>query len=349
MTKPQSIHSDSLAVAFLSDSDHGGGIATQAHLLSEKTAGRYAAKFGPLYRLDDISRDKVLCCSSFRALAAASMQVLRRGAQAVTFVSYHHETISVRRKGRAAPLLRLVMSVLGSSNVAGYDTSTVEALPSAHPVPIGLLGPEPKASNAPWSARKTRVVAPARFVDFKFPGLEALIEAASKFPEVEFVFVGTGPKEAALRQLAAKCPNVHFLGLLPYERLLAQIADARLCMAMGTTILDALAMGTPVLVNQADTRQFMLLADVPYPNYGDVLTGLTQGEGDLVAEVIRSVVLREPNAESATYQLLNRNNSLVLKNYHDFFHGAKPVGRLRAITLLSLIALAKLVMKGDES
>jgi glycosyltransferase involved in cell wall biosynthesis len=336
-------------VAFLSDNDHGGGIATQAHLLANAEDSPYLAVFGPSYHLGDNCHQRILCCSSFRALLAATSRVMRHGPQVVTFVSYHHETISRRRKGWGAPVLRLALKILGARNVAGYDTSSVGALPACHPVPLGLLGPVPQTGLAGWSARKAVVVAPARFVDFKFPGLKQLIETARQFPEVDFVLIGSGPREASLRQLAAQCPNVHFPGLLPYDQLLRQIAGARLCVAMGTTILDALAMGTPVLVNQADTKRFMLLDELPYPNYGDVLTGVRQGEGDVVEAAIRSMVLTEPDAGAAPCELLLRNNSLVLKNYDAFFIAARPLGRLRAALIWALVAVAALVKKSGES
>lgn len=338
-----------IGVVFLSDNDHGGGIATQAHLLANAASSQYLALFGPSYRLGDSCLQKIICCSSFRALMAAAARVMRRGPQVVTFVSYHHETISRRRKGWGAPVLRLALTVLGARNVAGYDTSSVGALPACHPVPLGLLGPDPQTGLGGWSARKAVVVAPARFVDFKLPGLKQLIETASQFPDVDFVLIGSGPKEACLRQLAAQCPNVHFPGLLPYEQLLKHIASARLCVAMGTTILDALAMGTPVLVNQADTNRFMLLDELPYPNYGDVLTGARQGGGDLVDAAIRSMVLAEPEAGVNPCELLARNNTLVLKNYDEFLCAARPVSRLRAALTWVLVAVAGVVMKSGES
>lgn len=335
-----------IKVAFLSDNDHGGGIATQAHLLAHAAKEQYAPVFGPSYRLDDCTEGRIICCSSFRALMAAAIRIMRQGSQVVTFVSYHHETVSHRRKGLAAPVLRLALKVLGASNVAGYDTSSVGALPACHPVPLGLLGPEPRTSNAEWFERKPVVVAPARFVDFKFEGLKQLIDIARRFPDVDFVLIGSGPKEPDLRLLAGTSHNIHFPGLLPYDQLLARIAGARLCVAMGTTILDALAMGTPVLVNQVDTNRFMLLNEVPYPNYGDMLSGARQGGAGVVAAAIESMVLAKPVQVTNPQDLLARNNTLVLKNYDEFLGVAKPVGRLRAVVIGFLIAIAGVVLKG---
>ena len=338
-----------IPVAFLSDNDHGGGIATQAHLLARAAGVQYLPVFGPSYRLDDRIDHRAICCSSFRALVASAARIVWQGSQVLTFVSYHHETVSRRRKGWAAPVLRLALRILGARNVAGYDASSVSALPACHTVPLGLLGPEPQTSHPGWSARKPVVVAPARFVDFKLQGLKQLIETARQFPGVDFVLIGSGPEEQALRRLAVECPNVHFPGLLPYEQLLTCIAGARLCVAMGTTILDALAMGTPVLVNQADSNRFMLLDEPPYPNYGDVLRGARQGGAEVVTAAIESMVLAEPVQVANPHDLLVRNNTLVLKNYEGFLGAAEPVGRLRAALIGLLVVVAAALLKGARA
>ena len=77
-------------------------------------------------------------------------------------------------------------------------------------------------------------------------------------PEVDLRIAGTGPIEQDLRELAADLPNVHFEGLLGGPALARLFRGARAVVVpslfpetFGYVVLEAFAVGTPVVVHEA--------------------------------------------------------------------------------------------------
>jgi glycosyltransferase involved in cell wall biosynthesis len=90
-------------------------------------------------------------------------------------------------------------------------------------------------------------------------GVDVLIRAAAKLPHVPVRIVGTGPRERALKDLAAGlgARNVEFVGFKDGDGLKAEYANARYLVmpsvwyeVFGLTALEAFASGKPVIATQ---------------------------------------------------------------------------------------------------
>lgn len=99
--------------------------------------------------------------------------------------------------------------------------------------------------------------------------LETLIEAVKGLDDVELELAGSGPKEAALRALAASCPRIHFHGYLDQAALgdLLQRADAAVvpmfpdsCVGVPYKLADYAAAGLPIL-NSLEGETAALIAE----------------------------------------------------------------------------------------
>jgi glycosyltransferase involved in cell wall biosynthesis len=88
-------------------------------------------------------------------------------------------------------------------------------------------------------------------------GFQRLIPLMRFLPEVDLRLAGDGPFEPRLRELAAGLPNVHFEGRLDAERRARLFHGARAVIApslfpetFGEVVLEAFAVGTPVVVHE---------------------------------------------------------------------------------------------------
>jgi glycosyltransferase involved in cell wall biosynthesis len=91
----------------------------------------------------------------------------------------------------------------------------------------------------------------------KMKGFQTLIPIMRYLPEVDLRIAGAGPYEHELRELAADLPNVHFEGLLGGTGLARLFQGARAVVVpslfpetFGYVVLEAFAVGTPVVVNE---------------------------------------------------------------------------------------------------
>jgi glycosyltransferase involved in cell wall biosynthesis len=100
------------------------------------------------------------------------------------------------------------------------------------------------------------VAAAGRLVKMK--GFQQLIPLMRYLPEVDLRIAGTGPYEPALKELARDLPNVHFEGLLDGRSLAKLFRNARAVVVpslfpetFGYVVLEAFAVGTPVIVHES--------------------------------------------------------------------------------------------------
>jgi glycosyltransferase involved in cell wall biosynthesis len=99
------------------------------------------------------------------------------------------------------------------------------------------------------------IAAAGRLVKMK--GFQRLIPLMRYLPEVDLRVAGTGPFATALRNMARDLPNVRFEGLLGGRALARLFRNARAVVVpslfpetFGYVVLEAFAMGTPVVVHE---------------------------------------------------------------------------------------------------
>lgn len=114
----------------------------------------------------------------------------------------------------------------------------------------GIEDEEPEPTRRPYLAAAGRLVA--------MKGFQRLIPMMKYLPEADLRIAGTGPYEPALRALAEGLPNVFFEGLLGGARLARLFRGARAVVVpslfpetFGYVVLEAFAVGTPVVVHEA--------------------------------------------------------------------------------------------------
>lgn len=96
----------------------------------------------------------------------------------------------------------------------------------------------------------------------KIKGIDFLLSAAEKFPEIEFVFIGDGPMRSTVENLTGRLKNVSYIGRLSQnknaelERLIKYYSAADLFATIptyaegfGAVYLETIACGTPVLAS----------------------------------------------------------------------------------------------------
>jgi glycosyltransferase involved in cell wall biosynthesis len=119
----------------------------------------------------------------------------------------------------------------------------------------GIERQPPEILNRPYLAAAGRLV--------KMKGFQRLIPLLRYLPEVDLRIAGTGPFEPELRALAHDLPNVHFEGLLGGPALARLFRSARAVVVpslfpetFGYVVLEAFAVGTPVIVHEGGGALF---------------------------------------------------------------------------------------------
>jgi glycosyltransferase involved in cell wall biosynthesis len=114
----------------------------------------------------------------------------------------------------------------------------------------GIEDDVPEPCDRPYLAAAGRLV--------RMKGFHRLIPMMRLLPEVDLRLAGTGPYEPTLRKLADGLPNVKFEGLLGGTALAKLFHGARAVVVpslfpetFGYVVLEAFAVRTPVVVNQA--------------------------------------------------------------------------------------------------
>ncbi len=113
----------------------------------------------------------------------------------------------------------------------------------------GIEHSPPERWHRPYLAAAGRLI--------KMKGFQRLIPMMRYLPEVDLRIAGTGPYAPALRALARDLPNVRFEGLLGRRALGRLFRSARAVVVpslfpetFGYVVLEAFAMGTPVVVHE---------------------------------------------------------------------------------------------------
>jgi glycosyltransferase involved in cell wall biosynthesis len=94
-----------------------------------------------------------------------------------------------------------------------------------------------------------------RLVEAK--GIETLLKAAEKLPNIQFYIVGSGPEKEKLHEIGHRLSNVKFLGFRSgeelkrlYEGALAVIVPSIWYEVFGLVTIEAMAMGKPVIASR---------------------------------------------------------------------------------------------------
>jgi glycosyltransferase involved in cell wall biosynthesis len=128
-------------------------------------------------------------------------------------------------------------------------------------VDTALFKPAPKDAQwrdtlgIPIDARVIMTV--GRIVGWK--GLDTIVKAIADLPDVHYVYVGHGPHEEKLKELAESLSvsaRVHAAGALPHQQIPAAMNQADIFAqpsvgeeAFGITVIEAMACGLPVLAS----------------------------------------------------------------------------------------------------
>lgn len=211
------------------------------------------------------------------------------GARTRIFIS-HHSPVETHN-----PLLNWLDGLSGSlPNVAGIISvsntvaQSLERKPDAYrrkrktilnalPPRIETLIDRLKAERAPLPAGQRRVMATGRLASQK--NYPVLIRAARHMPGVEIEIAGTGPDEAALKELAQElgvAERIRFLGHLPRETALARLSGANVFVQPSLFEGHSLA-----LIEAARLELPLVVSDVPVQ-----IEGVTAPDGDTCAQIV---------------------------------------------------------------
>ncbi len=121
---------------------------------------------------------------------------------------------------------------------------------------LPLFFPQPQAAQADDGFPRSRPY--FLFVGRleKIKGLQEIIPVFRDLPEIDLLVAGTGSYEPQLREIAEGAANIEFLGWVPQHRLATLYRNATalvvpsICYEVfGTTVVEAFAHGTPVVVS----------------------------------------------------------------------------------------------------
>jgi glycosyltransferase involved in cell wall biosynthesis len=158
-----------------------------------------------------------------------------------------------------------------------------EQLGVARPVAKVVCGVEVPANSAADHARTVDVVCVARLVEKK--GVDVLVRAAAALlaerPELSVRIIGGGPLGDELRGLAGELGaerSVTFVGALPHDAALREIASARVFCLPARMAADGDVDSMPLVVKEAMARGVAVVAS----DAGGVAEMLADGAGVLV-------------------------------------------------------------------
>ncbi len=184
-----------------------------------------------------------------------------------TVITYHSDIIRQRGWLRFySPILRRVLSAADA--IIATSSRYIESSPWLQPVrdrctvvPLGI-----DLSRFTALTRNAHTPPTLLFVGRLryYKGLDTLLRAMPEIPQAHLVIVGDGPMRAAWQQLAAQLglgPRVRFAGEVSDAELLRHYAGADLFVlpanaraeAFGTVLLEAMAMGLPVVSTELGT------------------------------------------------------------------------------------------------
>ncbi len=178
-----------------------------------------------------------------------------------------------------------------------------------------------------------RIVSIGRLVAFKnyhVQVIEAIADWNQLHPErpLSYHIYGDGPMRADLIRLSEekKLDFVHYHGNLPYERLREAVADAYICIAMGTTVVETSAMGVPSLLaveNGNDYNYGWFFSQEGY-EVGEQLEGKAKYS---YRQMLEAALGWDPdryaqNAKDSWVRAQAFSMSSVIKGYYQFIENA---------------------------
>lgn len=112
------------------------------------------------------------------------------------------------------------------------------------------------ARSPSFHERSPRVATIGRMVKGK--NLDLILVICKALPHLNFMIVGAGPEELALRRAASDVPNVTFTGWLSPDRVAEILLDSRALLSVSlregtpTTVLEGFAAGTPAVLTPSN-------------------------------------------------------------------------------------------------
>ncbi|MBO9360916.1 MAG: glycosyltransferase [Thermoflexus sp.] len=280
----------------------------------------------------------------------AELAYLLIGAGIPAIMTYHSDIVRQRLGGRLyRPLLYRVLSqvtrILVTSPVYLETSPHLQAFrEKCRVVPLGIdlarfLSAPPDATwalRASWCAtpQYPHVLFVGRLRYYK--GIETLLHALRRLPDVHATIVGTGPMERrwrALTQDLGLSHRVHFLGDIPDAQLplLYHAADlfvlpaSARAEAFGTVLLEAMAAGLPVITTDIGTGTRWVVGEagwvVPPRDPEALATAIGEILGDPVTARARGVQGRERVRAHFTLEKMVEN---VMAVYQEVLHQAHP-------------------------
>jgi glycosyltransferase involved in cell wall biosynthesis len=280
----------------------------------------------------------------------AELAYLLTGGGIPAVMTYHSDIVRQRLGSRLyRPLLHRVLSrvdrILVTSPVYLETSPHLRAFrEKCRVVPLGIdlarfLSAPPDATRAlraSWceTPQRPHVLFVGRLRYYK--GLETLLHALKRLPDVHAVIVGTGPMERPWRALThdlGLSPRVHFLGDIPDAQLplfyhaadLFVLPASARAEAFGTVLLEAMAAGLPVITTDIGTGTRWVVGEagwvVPPRDPEALATAIGEILGDPVTARARGVQGRERVRAHFTLEKMVEN---VMAVYQEVLHQAHP-------------------------
>lgn len=154
-------------------------------------------------------------------------------------------------------------------------------------------------------------------------GIGVLIEAARKLPQIQFVFIGTGPMDRELKEESEKTKNIVAVGRKTQEKVALYYGAADVVVMLsqypeGFTrmTLEALSSGRPLVVTNKGC-----LPEIVSPKVGvlidPTLTNAIQTLKQLFADPKRLAELTQNARGYAEERFSEENAKLIVKSYYD--------------------------------
>jgi hypothetical protein len=348
---------------FLSNSDNGGGIAFNVAKLNKeistlgfKSTAVYLNRTNvkAFYKAVFDEKNIVIYCTSIQTLYWACLLTLCRWfllkktkiAQIIYHPRFIDPTISVFRS-----LLNKLIRKIPLSNIYYYSdecviSSKLEIYSNVNDDRIiGLASVyediTSKEVDLPYlNSSKLIISTVGRFVDFKIGYLLAIINYVKTKKDLVLYVVGYGPKEDLIKNAAGGADNIFLLGRLGIESTKYVVENSDLYVGMGTTLVDAVSVGTPAIVAIESSSQAITTG------YFGMSGGISFGE------------FNEGVKYSSLIEFLD--NAILNKNNH-YYQQSKPwlklissheklskVNIVYVLVIVILIPVVSLVRKFEE-
>lgn len=153
-------------------------------------------------------------------------------------------------------------------------------------------------------------------------GAKLLAKAAAKLPNINFIFVGTGPDYENLQKIATSSRNIKLLGNVPYEELnyYYNLADV-FCIpsiyneGWGRVIMEALACGLPVVASNRGA-----IPEVVDGSVAIIISPTVRNLRGSIEKLFENKVLfkkmKENSVKYANEKFSNRSIQLITRHYN---------------------------------